>query len=198
VSIFLFDEGRATYLARAASLGMTLDQHIASGALELRQIDAAEMGAGEFASIIRSKVEEDGHRMLVIDSLNGFMQSIPDANSLSLQLHEMLTFLAQTGVTTLMAMAQQGLIGTTMRAPLDVTYIADNVLMLRFFEADGAILKSIAVVKKRTGAHENTLREFSLSAEGLQVGSPLTQFTGLLTGVTTYFGGSEALLEGES
>jgi circadian clock protein KaiC len=194
-SVFLFDEGRHTYLTRAHSLGMKVEPHLESGALTIRQIDSAEMGPGEFSALVKDLIDEDPRRILVIDSLNGYLHSMPDVQSLSLQLHEMLAFLAQTGVTTLITMAQHGMIGTNMQSPVDVTYVADAVVMLRFFEARGAILKSVAVVKKRSGTHENTIREFSLSAQGIQVGRPLDDFTGVLTGVPTYLGKTAALLE---
>ena len=198
VAFFLFDEGRTTFLARAASIGMGLEAHVRSGAMTLRQIDPAEMGPGELAALIRSLVEEERCRMVVIDSLNGYLQSMPEVESVALQLHELLSFLAQSGVSTLMSMAQHGVIGSMMASPIDVTYIADTVLMLRYFEARGAILKSIAVVKKRAGSHENTIRELSLSSKGIRVGDPLADFTGVLTGIPTYHGASAALLEEEA
>lgn len=192
---FLFDEGRDTYLARAAGLGKDMREQVEAGHLTVRQIDPAEMSPGQFAHCVRHSVDHDGARIVVIDSLNGYMQSMPDERFLTIQMHELLTYLNQQGVVTMMVLAQHGFMGVNIGTPVDVSYLADTVLMLRFFEAAGAVRRAISVVKKRTGQHENTIREMRLSSEGIIVGKPLSDFHGVLTGVPTYMSGSASLLE---
>lgn len=180
---FIFDEGVNTYLNRAAGLGMNLRKEVETGRLTVQQVDPAELSPGEFAHAVCEAVESGGARLVVIDSLNGYLQAMPDERFLTAQMHELLTYLNQRGVVTLLVMAQHGFMGS-MSSPVDVSYLADTVVLLRYFEAAGAIRRAISVVKKRTGRHENTIREMRLSASsGLEVGEPLTAFRGVLTGI---------------
>jgi circadian clock protein KaiC len=190
-AMICFDESLGTLRARSRSLGMPIDEHLASGRLRLHQVDPAELGPGEFAHKVQALVE-GGAKLVVIDSLNGYLNSMPEERLLTVQLHELLSYLGQRGVTTLIVMAQHGLLGN-MTAPIDVSYLADTVLLLRYFEAEGRIRKAISVVKKRSGPHEDTIREFSMSQRGIQVGAPLVAFSGVLTGVPRYLGQASAL-----
>jgi circadian clock protein KaiC len=192
---FLFDEGMHTYLSRASGLGREMSQHVEAGRMSLRQIDPAELSPGEFAHYVRQAVERDGARVVVIDSLNGYMQAMPDERFLTVQMHELLTYLNQQGVVTILVLAQHGFMGAQMGTPVDVSYLADTVLMLRFFEASGAVRRAISVVKKRIGYHENTIREMRMSGDGITVGQPLKDFHGVLTGVPNYRKQSATLLE---
>jgi circadian clock protein KaiC len=185
--IFAFDEGLEILLARAEKLGMNLRQHIDSGLVRVQQIDPAELSPGEFTSIVRDSVEQYGARLVVIDSLNGYLQAMPEERFLTAHLHEMLAFLRRRGVVTLLVMVQHGFVGR-MDGPVDVSYIADTVVLTRYFEASGRVRKAISVVKKRSGAHEDTIREFSVGPGGILVGPPLTGFHGVLTGVPEYDG----------
>lgn len=179
---FIFDEGVNTYLHRAAGLGIDLRAEVEAGHLTVQQVDPAELSPGEFAHAVCEAVERSA-RLVVIDSLNGYLQAMPDERFLTAQMHELLTFLNQKGVVTLLVMAQHGFLGS-MSSPVDVSYLADTVVLLRYFEAAGAIRRAISVVKKRTGRHEDTIREMRLSASrGVEVGEPLTAFRGVLTGV---------------
>lgn len=194
---FIFDEGRNTYLARAAGLGKEMKGHVESGHLYIQQVDPAELSPGEFAHYVRRSVDRDGARVVIIDSLNGYLQSMPNERFLTIQMHELLSYLKQQGVVTILVLAQHGFMGSNMGTPVDVSYLADTVLMLRFFEAKGAVRRAISVVKKRTGHHENTIREMLMSSSGITVGKPLTEFRGVLTGVPTYSSGTASLLEEE-
>lgn len=187
---FIFDEGVNTYLTRAAGLGANVDDHLKSRLMTVQQVDPAELSPGEFAHSVRRAVDENDARVVVIDSLNGYLQAMPDERFLTVQMHELLTYLSQQGVLTLLVMAQHGFLGTAMQSPVDVSYLADTVLMLRYFEAGGAVRRAISVVKKRTGYHENTIRELRMSASGVAVGEPLADFQGVLTGVPTYSAGA--------
>jgi circadian clock protein KaiC len=185
-ALFLFDERPRTLLARLDGLGIGLRRHLESGVVTIQQVDPAELSPGEFTGIVQEAVDPahgQGASVVVIDSLNGYMQAMPEERFLIIQLHELLTFLGRRGVATFMVVAQQGLVGTNMQAPFDATYLADTVILLRYFEADGEIQQAISVVKRRTGDHERTIRRFSLSDRGLHVGEPLVGFHGLLTGV---------------
>ena len=197
VGVFAFDEGLGTVFARAAGLGMPLQGRIDSGQIRVQQIDPAEMSPGEFAHLVRHGVERDGYRVVIIDSLNGYMNSMPEERFLVLQMHELLSTLNQLGVVTILVLAQHGLMGP-MQTPLDISYLSDAVLMLRYFEAGGRVRRAISVVKKRSGAHEDAIREFRLTAEGVKIGPPLTEFQGILSGVPNYRGGITPLLPIES
>jgi circadian clock protein KaiC len=193
VAMFIFDERIATVRQRTKALGIDFDELIASGTLTIQQIDPAEMGPGEFAHCARESVEEHDAKVVVVDSLNGYLHSMSDQRLLSMQLHELLAYLSHRGTTTILVMAQHGLVGSTMQSPVDVSYLADTVLLLRYFEAAGRIRKAISVMKKRSGPHENTIRELTLDGKGVKVGEPLEQFTGVLTGVPRFLGTLEEL-----
>ena len=193
-AMFIFDERLSTLQARTRALGVDLAPHVESGKLRIQQIDPAEMGVGEFSSRLREAVEVHKCRLVVIDSLNGYLHAMSDDKALGVQLHELLAYLGNLGVATVMVMAQHGLVGT-MVSPLDVSYVADTVMLLRYFEAQGRIRKAVSVVKKRSGAHENAIRELTLGQSGLQVGEPLDRFTGVLTGVPRFVGGTGELAD---
>jgi circadian clock protein KaiC len=185
--IFAFDELRRTTIERADALGMGMTAAIEAGNILVQQIDPAEMGPGELAHRARRLVEEQGFRIVVIDSLNGYLQAMPAEKYLYVQLHELLTYFGQLGATTVMVMAQAGLLGPTI-SPADVSYVADSVMLLRFFEAEGRVRKAVSVIKKRTGRHEDTIRELTMDGEGLHVGGPLREFRGVLTTSPEFFG----------
>ena len=187
--LFAFDEGRGTLEARARTLGLPLERMLASGLIRYQQIDPAELSPGEFASVVRHAVEVDHARIIVIDSLNGYLNAMPDERFLILQMHELLSYLGQQGVVTLLVLAQHGLVGP-MDTPLDMSYLSDAVLMLRYFEMDGTVRRALSVVKKRSGDHEHTIREFRLTADGISVGPPLTTFSGIFSGTPRYTGGT--------
>jgi circadian clock protein KaiC len=179
-----FDETLGILLRRSAGVGMSLAPHIDSGLLRVEQIDPADISPGEFAGRVREAVEEAQASFVLIDSLTGYMSAMSDQPSLVLQMHEVLTYLNQHGVVTLMILAQHGMIGQ-MNSPIDLTYVSDCVVLLRFFEARGRVCRALSVLKKRTGAHEDTIREFRIDSTGLRVGPALTRFRGVLTGVPT-------------
>ncbi len=185
--IFTFDEGLATLIERARGLGMDPSEYFDNGALEVHQVDPAELSPGEFVSRIRQRVDEENLRVVVIDSMNGFLNAMPHEKFLAMQLHELLAYLGQQGIATLMTLAQHGFIGTT-ESPIDVSYLADTVLLFRYFERAGAIRQALSVVKKRSGPHERTIRELIMSNGTIEVGPPLTDFEGVLTGSPTYTG----------
>jgi circadian clock protein KaiC len=178
--IFLFDEQDGTSLVRSDALGLPLRSHVEAGRIRLQQVDPAQLSPGEFIQGIRRGVERDDVRLVVIDSLNGLLASMPEERSLIVQLHELLTYLNHRGVVTLVLMAQHGLIGN-MSTPIDVTYLSDAVILFRYFEATGEVRRAISVVKNRTGRHENTIRELHFGP-GVRVGPPLRQFQGVLMG----------------
>jgi len=190
----LFDETKRIFLARASGLGMDLGSFADNGRLLLEQIDPAELSPGELSSRIRSAVEHSNARIVVIDSLTGYLNAMSEEQHLVLQMHEILTYLNQKGVVTILLLANHGLIGQ-MSAPVDMTYLCDSVMLLRFFESGGRLRRAISVVKKRVGPHEDTIREFRISAAGLAVGEPLEEFRGILTGVPTYEGKQGNLLQ---
>lgn len=193
--VFEFDERTGTLLTRADALGFNLRPHLASRLLKLQQVDPAEISPGEFAHSIRESVEHDQCRVLVIDSLNGYLASMPHEKQLMLQIHELLSYLNQSGVTTFLVNPQNGLMGATTTGDLNVSYMADTVILFRFFEAAGRIRKSLSVIKNRSGSHEDTIRELRIDHHGLQVGAPLNDFRGVLTGTPSFTGASNPLLE---
>lgn len=192
-TIFAFDEGKGTIRARAHTLGLPFDDALDRGLIQLRQIDPAELAPGEFAHRVRDAVERDNTRIVIIDSLNGYLNSMPDEQFLVLQMHELLTYLSQLGVLTLLVLAQHGLVGP-METPLDISYLSDAVLMLRYFEYDGTVRRALSVVKKRSGQHEHTIREFRLAHGGVRLGPPLKGFTGVFSGTPVYTGDKAPLL----
>jgi circadian clock protein KaiC len=191
---FAFDEGRGTLEARAKTLGLPLQPALDSGLIRFQQIDPAEMSPGEFAANVRESVEEDNARIVIIDSLNGYLQAMPDERFLILQMHELLSYLGQQGILTILILAQHGLVGP-MDTPLDMSYLSDAVVMLRYFEVAGVVRRALSVVKKRSGNHEHTIREFRLSSHGLKLGPPLTQFSGIFTGTPQYVGDTDPLFD---
>lgn len=193
VGLITFDETRRVLLKRAAGLGMNFGPFLESGQLRLEQIDPAELTPGELSGLVCQMVEHDGARMVVIDSLTGYLNAVPEEQYMLLQMHELLTYLNQQGVVTILILAQHGMVGQ-MAAPVDLTYLSDTVLLLRFFEAGGKIRRAVSVVKKRTGYHEDSIREYRIDQQGIRVGEPLQQFRGVLTGVPTFQGEVETLL----
>jgi circadian clock protein KaiC len=192
-AVFLFDETTALLKTRARKLNMPLEPHLDNGLITLRQIEPAELSPGEFAAAIRRAVEgKDAAgvpaRLILIDSLNGYLNSMAEEKQLTSQLHELFKYTNQQGVLMLVTLSQAGMGGAQMRSPIDSTYLADNVVMFRNFEAFGQIRRAVAVVKKRSGEHELTLRELRMGPQGISVGEPLTEFQGVLTGVPTYYG----------
>jgi circadian clock protein KaiC len=187
VAYYLFDEGIATMLARSKSMGMDLEPHVDSGALQIFQIDPAELTPGEFANWVRRAVERDGVRFLVIDSLNAFLQAMPGEKYLLLQMHEMLSYLNQQGVITMLLLGQHGIVGD-VRSEIDLSYLSDTIVLFRYFEFKGKVLKAISVAKSRTTEHEASIREFRLARTGVQIGDPLADFEGVLTGLPNYRG----------
>lgn len=183
VAMFVFDETLKSLFARSASLGIPLREVVDAKKLVVQQIDPAEIPPGQFAHILRRCVEKNDSSMIVIDGLNGFLNAMPEERFLTLHLHEMLSYLSDRGVASIIVLAQHGLIGPTMSSAVDVSYLADCVILLRYFEADGEIRKAVSVLKKRSGGHEKAIREFSLSGEGVHIGSPLRNFHGILSGL---------------
>jgi circadian clock protein KaiC len=181
-AIFLFEESASSVLHRADGLGMPLRQWIDAGLLQLQQVDPAELSPGQFSAAARRMVEW-GAKVVVIDSLNGYLNAVPGERFLTVYLHELLTYLGQHQVITVLVGVQQGMLGGTMASGLDASYVADNVLVLRYFEDDGNIRQAVSVFKKRGSAHERTIREFSLGADGIRVGRVLNGYRGVLTGV---------------
>ncbi len=195
VAAFIFDETRDMLVRRSLGLNMNLPALVQSGRLYLEQVDPAELSPGEFVSSVRDKVERQNATMVIIDSLNGFLNAMPGELFLTLQMHELLTYLNQKGVVTILVMAQNGLMGAAMQSPIDLSYLADNVILLRYFEARGRVRKALSIVKKRAGMHEDTIRELSFVAGSVRVGQPLVQFQGVMTGVPQFIGNSEMLID---
>ena len=191
--LFAFDETRWIMLARAKAMGLDLEPDIERGLITVQQVDPAEISPGEFASRIRQRVNE-GCKLIVIDSLNGYLNAMPGEKYLNNQLHELSSFLNQQGVVTILILAQHGLVASA-EAPVDLSYLSDIVINLRFFEAFGEVKQSIAVIKKRSGYHEKTIRELKLEAgKGIRIGEPLKEFQGVLTGVPVYHGSAAEIL----
>lgn len=188
VAMFSFEEGMHTLRVRSAALGMPLEEHMDAGRISVRSVDPAELAPGEFAHAVRHAVEDGGAQVVIIDSLNGYLHAMPDEQFITLQLHELLTYLRQQGVVTLMIAAQHGLMGPSMTTPVDVSYLADSVMLFRFFESGGQIHRALSMVKKRSGDHEATIRELVFASPGITVGEPLHDFHGVLTGVPTFVG----------
>ncbi len=197
VALFTFDENLDLYLAKATSFGIDLRPFIRDGVLRAQQVDPAELSPGQFAQLLLNFVEQENARMVIIDSLNGYGMAMQDGKILDLRLHETLTYLGQLGVVTIMILAQGGFLNE-LRSPVDLTYLADTVIILRHFEAGGSIRQAISVAKKRSGGHERTIREFKVNETGLWVGEPLLHFRGVLTGVPVLESNSGALEDQET
>ena len=193
-TIYLFDERQRTYVSRCDALGMRMSEHVASGRIRIHQIEPGQLSPGEFSHRVRRDVEAHGARVVLIDSINGYLHAIPQSDAPLARMHELLSFLNERGVATLIVLAQHGIVGTAMTTPLDVSYLADAVMVLRFFESQGRVRRAISVVKMRTRVHENTIRELQLGPERIHIGAALTDFQGVLTGVPRYVGGDGALL----
>lgn len=189
-----FDETRRNFFRRAAGLGMDFDE--AGDRFKFLQVDPAELSPGELSSMIRHHVEQRGVRVVALDSLSGYQNAMPEEQFMLLQMHELLTYLNQQGVLTFLVLAQHGLVGQ-MQSPVDLTYLSDTVLLLRFFEAHGELRRALSVIKKRTGGHQPSIREYRIDATGLRVGEPLKQFAGVLTGVPTFTGRAGELMNSE-
>jgi len=192
VALFVFDEELGLLFDRTKVLGMDLEGLQRRGDLIIHQIDASELSPGEFSQRVCGSVANDEVRTVIIDSLNGYQAAMPEENALILHIHELLQFLNRHGVSTFMTVAQHGLI-EDMRSPVDITYLADTVILLRYFEAHGKVRRAISVIKKRSGFHETTLREFRIEKRGLSLGEPLDEFQGVLRGVPVFTGGSGQL-----
>jgi len=191
--VYLFEEGLQTYRTRARGLAMPLEERLREGKISLRQVDPAELSPGELAHELRREAQA-GLDLFILDTLNGFLNSMPEERFLTLHLHELLSFLGQMGATSILIEAQHGLVATQNLHQLDVSYLADTVLLLRHFEAAGTVRQAVSVVKKRTGTHERTIRELQLQRGGVRLGPPLTGFQGVLTGVPTHVGSGRSLL----
>jgi circadian clock protein KaiC len=194
-AIFLFDERASTFVGRTDALGMRLGDRIKAGNVSLNQIDPGDLSPGEFSYRVRLAVERGGARVVLIDSLNGYLNAIPQVEAPLVRMHELLSYLNERGVATLVIVAQHGIVGANMATPLDVSYLADTVVLLRFFETAGTVRRAVSVMKKRTGPHESTIREFQIGPERIRVGAALSEFQGVLTGVPHYIGASTPLFK---
>jgi circadian clock protein KaiC len=198
VRFYLFDERLNSFLLRNQGLGMDLDAALSDGRLKLQQIEPTQMSPGEFANEVARAVECDDVKMIIIDSINGYMKSMPEERLLAIQVHELLSYLSNRGVTSIMTLVQQGIFGNPVDEAAEISYLADNVLLLRYFEVLGSVRQALSVVKKRSGNHERTIRECRVAHGGLSVGEPLVEFQGVLTGVPQYIGAVEPLMHNES
>jgi len=191
-ALFCFDESINTLRTRCTGMGMELRPYIDDGSIRIRQVDPAELSPGELVHEIREAVTNHGATVVIIDSLNGYLNAMPDERFLIVQLHELLTYLGQAGVATMLIGAQHGLIGMQMQTPVDASYLADSVVLLRYFEVEGEVRQAISVLKKRGGAHERSIRAFSLGSDGVRVGPPLRNFRGILSGIPVPIDGVRA------
>ena len=193
VALFIFDEELGLLFDRVRGMGIDLEALRDTGNLFIDQIDAAELSPGEFAHRVRDRVGRYGVKTVVVDSLNGYQAAMPEEQALLLHVHELLQYLNRQGVATFLTVAQHGLVGD-MKSPVDITYLADTVLLLRYFEATGRVRRAISVIKKRSGTHEDTIREYRITGKGIEIGEPLTDFQGVLRGVPSYTGSASPLL----
>ncbi|MDP9198163.1 MAG: circadian clock protein KaiC [Pseudomonadota bacterium] len=191
-AMFIFDEERGLLVQRSKGLGIDIESLEKSGMLTLIQVDAAQLTPGEFSELVCRCIERDCAKNILLDSLNGYQASMPEERALTLHVHELLQYSNRMGATTFMTVAQHGLLGE-MKAPIDLTYLADTVILLRFFEAEGEVRRAISIVKKRTSAHEKTIREYRMDSHGLTLGEPLSNFHGVLRGTPTLLGGQPRL-----
>jgi circadian clock protein KaiC len=198
VRFYLFDERLSTFRLRAGALNIDVAPFMDDGSLSLHQVEPTALSPGEFARHVQDAVELDGVKLIVIDSINGYMQSMPEERLLPVQVHELLTYLSNNGVTSIMTLVQRGIFGSPVDEAADVSYLADTVLLLRYFEVNGAVRQAISVVKKRSGDHERTIRECRVGIGGLKVGEPLREFQGVLTGVPEFTGAPNRQLMTES
>jgi len=196
-AIFLFDERRGTFIGRCDAMGMRMTERIASGRVLLEQIEPGELSPGEFGHRVRDIVETQGACVVCIDSISGYLNAIPQSDAPLVRIHELLSYLNERGVATIIILAQHGILGTGMSTLLEVSYLADSVVLTRFFEAHGSVRRAISVVKKRTGTHESTIRELQIGPDRLRVGKALNDFQGVLTGVPQHLGADAPLLDDE-
>lgn len=195
VACFIFDESIKTMISRSAKLGFQFQPYIDSGKLHIQQMDSAMLSPGEFIHIVRQTVEHGGSSVVVIDSLNGYLNAMPEERFLLIHLHELFRYLGQQGITTMMVVSQYGMVGNDIQSPVDVSYLADTVILLRYFEANGEVRQAISVLKHRTSQHERTIRQLKMSEQGIAVGSPLRGFRGILTGTPTYSSADQTLMD---
>lgn len=188
VGFFVFDEVPNTLIVRGEGMGLNIREHVDAGRMLIRQVDPAELAPGQFAHQVRHAVESLGCSMIIIDSVNGYHSAMPEEHFLSAHLHELLSYLNQTNVVSLLVMTQTGLIGANVASPVDLSYLADTVILLRYFEANSEIRQAISVMKRRTGPHERTIRELYIDAQGIRIGAPLTEFSGVISGQLVYAG----------
>jgi len=193
-ALFIFDEELGLLFERVKGMGIDLEALKASGNLFVEQVDAAELSPGEFAHRVRARIDREQVKTVVIDSLNGYQAAMPEEHSLLLHMHELLQYLNRQGVTTFLTVAQHGLVGD-MKSPVDITYLADTVILLRYFEAHGQVRRAISVIKKRAGRHEDTIREYRIGGRGIRIGAPLSDFQGVLRGVPAYVGDAAPLID---
>lgn len=193
-AVFIFDEELGLLFSRTKAMGLDLERLRDQGLMHIEQLDAAELSPGEFAQRVRHRVASFDAKTVVIDSINGYQASMPEENALILHMHELLQYLNRQGANTYLTVAQHGLVGD-MKSPVDVTYLADSVILLRYFEALGQVRRAVSVIKKRTGRHEHTIREYRISENGLTLGDPLTEFQGVLRGVPTFVGERQSVLQ---
>lgn len=191
VVMFTFEEAPHTLITRAAGLGIDIRPHLESGKIVIERVDPAEMTPGELSANVQEHVEKCNARMVIIDSLNGYLQSMPGEQYLAVHLHELLAYLGNRGVVSLMVLAQAGMLGSALQSAVDVSYLADNILLLRYYEARGEVRQAISTVKRRSGSHEHSIRELKLGPDKIHIGRPLQEFQGILTGTPTFLGGSK-------
>jgi circadian clock protein KaiC len=194
VLFYLFDERLSTFKLRTRALGMDVDESLESGQFHIQQVEPTELSPGEFASQVVTAVEKHKIALVVIDSINGYMQSMPEERLLPIQVHELLSFLSNNGVTCIMTLVQHGIFGNPVDEAAEVSYLADTVILMRYFEVNGTVRQAVSVVKKRSGDHERTIRECKVGSGGLNVGAPLRDFQGVLTGVPNYVGNTVPLM----
>ena len=195
VLFYLFDERLATFKLRTRALGMDIDGALDDGQVHIQQVEPTELSPGEFASQVVTAVEKEQIALVIIDSINGYMQSMPEERLLPIQVHELLSFLSNNGVTCIMTLVQHGIFGNPVDDAAEVSYLADTVILMRYFEVNGTVRQAVSVVKRRSGDHERTIRECKVAHGGLSVGAPLREFQGVLTGVPTYIGNAVPLMD---
>jgi circadian clock protein KaiC len=193
-AIYIFDEGPQTLYSRTSALGLDLKRYVDEGLVTIRQIQIAELTPGEFANMVSEEVEIQNTRLVIIDSVNGYLMATPQMRFLTMQFHELLDYLNRNGVISIMIVGQYGLVGA-MQSPIDMSYLADSVVLMRYFEAGGSIHQALSVLKKRAGEHERTIREYRIGEGGIQLGEPLKDFQGVLTGVPIFKGSAESLMK---
>lgn len=195
-ALYLFDESIETLYKRTDALGIDIKKYVENGMIFLRQVQLAELTPGEFAFMVSQDIEERNTRVVVIDSVNGYLMATPQERFLTMQFHELLSYLSRKGIVSLLVVGQYGLVGN-MQTPIDLSYLADTVVLLRYFEAQGEVRQAISVLKKRTGKHDRAIREYRIDSGGIKLGQPLSDFQGVLTGIPVYHGNDERLMDRE-